>query len=115
MTSELPIAWAPDSCTLPTPERPVRAAEFSSLFATALRSLERIDRRHLRLLLAGEAGLVPLVADLTARETECCSFFEFAITNAADAIQLDVFVPDSYAEVLDGLAEHARSAAGLAA
>ena len=107
--------WAPDTCTLPQPERPLRAAEFTTLFAASLRSLERIDETHLRLVLVGAEQLRATVADLTARETECCSFFRFTITELADRILLDVAVPAAHRTVLDGLARHAASAAGLAA
>jgi hypothetical protein len=112
MATEPAVDWAPDSCTLPTAERPLRADEFSELFATALLSLERVDRRHLRLTLTGDDDLLPVVAGLTAREAECCAFFDFAITRTDEAILLDIAVPDAYVDVLDGLAQHARSAAG---
>jgi hypothetical protein len=115
MTPEVALDWAPASCTLPMPERPLRGAEFNSLFATALQSLERIDRRHLRLLLTGDDRLLPRIAELTARESECCSFFEFTVTQAGDAVQVDVVVPDARADVLEGLARQAAAAAGLAA
>lgn len=107
--------WAPDACTLPLPERPLRAAEFTTMFASSLRSLERIDETHLRLELVGDETLPATVADLTARETECCSFFAFTITELADRILLDVAVPAVHRTVLDGLARHAAGAAGLAA
>lgn len=107
--------WAPAACTLPQPERPLRAAEFTALFATSLRSLERVDETHLRLVLVGGAELLPTVAELTSRETECCSFFAFRITEFADRVVLDVAVPPALRAVLDGLGRHAAAAAGLAA
>jgi hypothetical protein len=114
-TTQRHVGFVDSACTLPVPERPLRGAEFSSLFATALQSLERIDRRHLRLLLTGGSRLLARIAELTARESECCSFFEFAVTQAGDAVQVDVVVPDAHADVLDGLARQAAAAAGLAA
>jgi hypothetical protein len=110
MTTSPDPGWAPEACTLPAVERPLRVAEFTSLFATSLRSLERIDDTHLRTTLAADVGGV---RDLTARETECCSFFTFTVTEAADGIQLDIAVPVRYADVLDRLARHAAIAAGL--
>jgi hypothetical protein len=107
--------WAPDACTLPQPERPLRAAEFTTLFATSLRSLERIDETHLRLILAGDETLPAAIADLTTRETQCCSFFAFTMTGLADRVVLDVAVPTAHRTALDGLARHAAIAAGLAA
>lgn len=105
----------PDACTLPTAERPLRLAEFDELFATAVRDVERIDATHARFHLTGPAGLVAQVRDLTARETECCSFFAFATTPqpAADgeAAVLDVEVPPPYVDVLASLAQLAAARA----
>ena len=106
--------WAPESCTLPTSERPLRAAEFDGLFATSLRSVERVDPTRLELTLVG-SDLMATVADLTARETACCSFFTFTLSEDSDALQLDVTVPFAYVEVLDRLARQAATAAGLPA
>ena len=68
-----------DACTLPTAERPLRLAEFEELFAEHLTDLSWIGDR-LRLTLSGGAGLREQVADLAARETACCSFFDFALS-----------------------------------
>ncbi|MFC7479812.1 hypothetical protein ACFQX7_06905 [Luedemannella flava] len=46
-------AWAPEACTLPTAERPLRLAEFDALFATAAHEGERLSPTHLRLTLTG--------------------------------------------------------------
>ena len=107
--------FAPDACTLPQAERPLRNAEFRALFATTLRSVERVDDTHLRLALSGDDTLLPRVLELTERETNCCSFFEFRAAARADEVRLDVAVPIAYAAVLDGLAELAADAAGLPA
>jgi len=110
MTTNDPV-WAPQACTLPAAERPVRVAEFDELFATGLRGQQRLARTRLRwrLDVAAEAT----ARDLTSRETECCSFFTFTFTfaPAGDALQLDVEVPAGHAGVLDALAS--RAAAGM--
>jgi hypothetical protein len=97
------------ACTLPTAERPLRVAEFTALFA-ALTGVDRRAPDALRLRLADRPGLAAEAADLTARETGCCSFFDFAITGADDELLLDVHVPDAHVDVLDGLELLARSA-----
>jgi hypothetical protein len=100
----------PDACTLPTAERPLRLAEFDALFATAVRSVETTGPTRARLRLTGPAGLAATVRDLTARETECCSFFTFTITpeSAGDgSLVLDVEVPARYADVLASLTQRA--------
>jgi hypothetical protein len=97
----------PDACILPTAERPLRLAEFGALFATSLRRVEPVTPTQVRMRLAGPAGLEAAVRDLTARETECCSFFTFTVTlEAADegeAVTLDIKVPPPYADVLASL------------
>jgi hypothetical protein len=105
----------PDACTLPTVDQPLRLAEFDDLFATAVRQVARIDAHHVRLRLAGPVGLAASVRDLTARETQCCSFFAFTVApeQAADgeALTMDIEVPSQYADVLDSLAQRASTVA----
>src|SRR5262245_7709775 len=102
----------PDACTLPTAARPLRLAEFDELFATAVRSADRLDATHLRLRFSGPASFV---RDLPARETQCCSFFDFTVAaepaeGGGESVVLDVAVPARYAEVLESLANRASLA-----
>jgi hypothetical protein len=100
-------AWAPvDACTLPTEEQPLREAEFDDLFATALRRVERPEPGRARLIFDRDTR----VEDLVARESACCSFFDFEITATAEGLMLDVRVPAARGEVLDGLARRAEGA-----
>jgi hypothetical protein len=99
--------WTPDACTLPTAERPLRVAEFDTLFA-AVRSLERPDPTRLRLILADAPGRAELVRDLAARESACCSFFTFRLT-AGDPLRLDISVPPAHVAVLAALATRAAA------
>jgi hypothetical protein len=102
-----------DACTLPTSARPLRLAEFDELFSTAVRSVDRLDATHARLRLSGPMGLASGVRDLTARETQCCSFFTFTVTaepaEDGEAVVLDVAVPPRYADVLASLTARAAS------
>ncbi|GII84515.1 hypothetical protein Ssi03_25050 [Sphaerisporangium siamense] len=104
--------WAPAACALPTEERPSRVAEFDDLFASALLGLERVRPTRLRLTLAAGAQVESTARDLTAKESECCSFFAFTLTPGAEDLTLDVEVPAAQVEVLDALA--ARAAAQIA-
>ncbi|GAA3453987.1 hypothetical protein [Dactylosporangium matsuzakiense] len=105
-------AGVPDACTLPTAERPLRRAEFDTLFTEAVRHVERVNPAHARLHLTGAPGLEATVRDLTARETQCCSFFTFTVTPApSGALLLDIEVPPQYTDVLDALTGRARGAA----
>ncbi|WRZ95115.1 hypothetical protein OHB54_42480 [Streptomyces sp. NBC_01007] len=103
------LAWVPQSCTLPTAERPLRVAEWDALLSERLRSLSRPEPLHLRLCLRGGPGVEERVRDLVARESGCCSFFTFATTSGEELVQLEISVDQSYAAVLDALA--ARTAA----
>lgn len=107
--SELSV---PQACTLPTVEQPQRLAEFDDLYATAVRSQQRLSPTKLRITLDPEAE--ERARDLTARESACCSFFSFTFSRAADALHLDVQVPYSRIEVLDAVSAQvaAASAAG---
>jgi hypothetical protein len=102
----------PDACTLPTAAQPLRLAEFDALFSTAVEEVQQVGPTHARLRLAGPAGLAVTVRDLTARETECCSFFAFAIATEpapdGEVVLLDVEVPSAHADVLASLTQRAR-------
>jgi hypothetical protein len=99
--------WAPQSCTLPTAEQPLRIAEFDQFFADAVRGVRRRSRTWLNLDLEPDADSAARAADLALRETTCCSFFTFTLTVAGGTLQMGVSVPDSYVEVLDALAARA--------
>jgi thymidylate synthase len=58
--------------------------------------VETISATHALLHFSGDPEHV---RDLAARETECCSFFRFTVTDST----LDVEVPDRYADVLAAL------------
>jgi hypothetical protein len=95
----------PEACTLPSADRPPRLAEFDTLFAESVRAVEHRTPTHARLHLAGPASAV---RDLAARESECCSFFTFTVSQAEDEVILDIEVPARYSDVLASLVERAR-------
>lgn len=103
------------ACTLPTAERPTRLAEFDALFAEAAREVTRTGD-GVRIRLAGTEGLGERVRDLTRRETECCSFFTFAIEGEGEGaiegedadLTLAVSVPAERRDILDALAQRAQ-------
>ncbi|MFE7551155.1 hypothetical protein [Streptomyces gardneri] len=103
------LAWVPQSCTLPTEERPLRVAEWDELFSERLVSRSRPQPLHLRLNLAGGEGVEERVRDLAERESGCCSFFTFTTTPDQDLIHLDISVDQAHKAVLEALA--ARTAA----
>jgi hypothetical protein len=95
--------WAPDACTLPTAERPLRVAEFDEFFSHVLR-MQRPEPTQLDLVLPREAEAA--ARDLASRETECCSFFTFEFDAPGDDVLMHVGVPPSHVEVLDALEVH---------
>jgi hypothetical protein len=97
------------ACTLSDTARVVRAAEFSQLFATTVRRVERPEATRLRLELEPGPGPARRTAELISAETECCSFFTFTLTATAGSLVLQVAVPPAQVAVLDALAERAGS------
>jgi hypothetical protein len=106
-TDDDDAARVPEECTLPETERPLRLAEFDTLFAAALRGQERLSPTWLRWRL--DPAAEQAARDLTRREAGCCSFFSFTFTAADGAVQLDVTVPQAQAGVLDALADRAAA------
>jgi hypothetical protein len=100
-------SWAPADCTLPSAERPLRAAEFAALLGGAVLSSERPETGRLRLRLRRSREIASQAAELAAAETECCSFFTFTLTVASDSLLLDIVVPAARASILDALARQA--------
>jgi hypothetical protein len=86
-------------CTLHTAEQTFRVAEFDQLFANHLRRADRVDAQTLDLTLDPESRAT--VEDLTARETECCSFFTFTLSGTTE-LHLRITVPPTQTAVLDG-------------
>lgn len=103
----------PSACTLPTPEQPLRVAEFDALFAASLRRVERLAPARLRLVLADSDGVRATVEDLTARETACCAFLTFTVgPGDREELLLDTEVPAAHVAMLDALAARASAMAG---
>ena len=102
--------WVPATCALPTAEQPFRVAEFDDLFAESVRPIERIDPTTVELTL--DAAAEDRARDLAARESECCSFFDFEFApTAAGTVTMRVRVPAAQTAVLDAWAARAAALA----
>jgi hypothetical protein len=107
---------AEDFCTLPAVARPLRVGEFDDLFQDQTAAPRWIGRHRVEFTLAGGDDLYEHVSDLVARESACCSFFDFSITRPAreaaqgPSLALRVGVPASRRDVLEGLTSHAVAA-----
>jgi hypothetical protein len=108
-TDEFTFEAVGESCTLPAADRPLRLAEFDDLFADALRTVRRLSPTSARLTLTGSAETEARTRDLTARESHCCSFFDFRIARDDTAVILDIGVPAAHIAVLDGLTARASA------
>jgi hypothetical protein len=107
------LARVPDSCTLPTVERPLRHADFKALFAETVRNVDRRAATHLRLDLVGPVGLDVRVRDLANRESGCCPFFAFTVTAIGPGVvTFDITVDADHVDVLDSLAAAAAGNRG---
>lgn len=111
------LAWVPQSCTLPTAERPLRVAEWDALFAEVPAAVSRPEPLRLRLVLADGPGVAERVRELAERESGCCSFFTFTTDRGGSgdgdrdgagdrtgSMALDIAVDPAHAAVLDALA-----------
>lgn len=100
--------WAPESCTLPTEQRPVREAEFDALFAGALQTVGRPAPGRLRLAL--DPAWEGVARQLAERESRCCSFFTFTFSRDDGKLYMDVAVPADQEPVLAAMAQQATGA-----
>jgi hypothetical protein len=104
-----------DFCTLPTAALPARLMEFDEFFRRQVSAPRRIGPHRAEFTFASVDGLYAQIADLVARESACCSFFEFTIDqrsqpSAKDQLVLRVGVPQSYDDVLETLMDRAVAA-----
>jgi hypothetical protein len=104
-----------DLCTLPTAALPARLMEFDELFRRQVMVPRRIGPHRVEFTFASADGVYAQVSDLVARESVCCSFFEFTIDQRSqlsveDQLVLRVGVPEKYDDVLDALMDRAVAA-----
>ena len=103
--------WAPEACTLPTAQRPLRAASFDEFFASSVLAVTRTGSDQVRMDLRPGPDTAARAAGLAAEETACCSFFTFTLTATGGGLTLDITVPPAQRAVLDALAQRAGAAA----
>ena len=102
-----------DFCTLPTAAQPMRVKEFDELFRYQVGQPRRIGPHRVEFSFPSADGLSAQVSDLVARESACCSFFEFTIEAVdQDRLVLRVGVPASRVDVLQALTARAAAAFG---
>jgi hypothetical protein len=95
------IEQAPEACTLPTVERPLRVSEFAVLFATATEGVTRTSTTRVTVTLP--LASLEAARDLAAREAACCSFFNFTTIADGDHTTMTIEVPEQHADILTAL------------
>lgn len=107
-------------CSLPAADQPMRLMEFDELFRRQVAPPHRIGPYRAEFRFGSADGLHAKVSDLLARESECCSFFDFMIDQRAerrvnrDQLLLQVGVPASRTDVLEALLNRALAAVAKA-
>ena len=101
-------------CTLPTAARPHRVSEFDELFRDQIDAPHWINSDNVEFRFASVGDRYEQVSDLVARETACCSFFDFSITEQSTTaaggpqLVLRVAVPAGRHDVLEALTDRAE-------
>jgi len=110
MTDAIPQTWAPESCALPTVERPLREEAFAMLFHDHLERVRRPAPTVAELRL--DADSLDRARELAALETSCCSFFSFDLGQADGEVLMIIEVSSLHVAVLDALVASAVAASG---
>jgi hypothetical protein len=91
----------PIACTLTAEEAPDRVAEWRDALSVA-KSRERTASGY-RLRFAKDPAFAGRLADLAAREVECCAFFTFTVTLDSSGLVFDVIAPPETHEMIGEL------------
>ena len=95
----------PIACTLETNELRTRVDEWADMLRRAA-SREMTDTGA-RITFARDAALAAELADLMAREVDCCGFFIFTLTVSHDEVVLGVSAPEDAKELVTAFADGA--------
>lgn len=99
-----PPMRVPIACTLTVDDAATRVDEWRAVLGRSITSVQRTSPTEIVLTLRDDrAGLDDLVG-LTRREVACCTFFDFRLDIAVEAVALVVTVPTDAAVVLDEFA-----------
>ena len=91
----------PIACTLTADQAPDRVAEWRSALSGA-QARERTPGGY-RLRFPKDAAFASRLADLAAREVDCCAFFTFTVTLTNAELVLDVIAPAETHEMIGEL------------
>lgn len=105
-------SWIPESCTLPSVDRPLRLTQFDELLGSDAVGVHRLGEARVAIDLRPEPAVAARTAELVTRETSCCSFFTFTLTIRAESMVLEISTPPGYISVLDSLVARAELSPG---
>ncbi len=91
--SKIPIA-----CTLTADEQVDRGGEWARMLTRA--STRELTDAGAQLTFPRDAALTTELADLVAREVDCCGFFTFTLTVSHDTLVLGISAPDEAKELV---------------
>ena len=91
----------PIACSLSADDMGDRLGEWRA--AIGLATTREATPAGYRLRFAPDPAFAGRLAELAAREVECCAFFTFTVTVATDGLALDVLAPDDARPLLDDL------------
>jgi len=99
---DTPSDWATAAvaCTLSGIEQPARLEQWRELLADAVR-IPSANGMSLRF--PPDPGLAGRLAELAAREQQCCSFFGFHLTLSVDSLVLEVRAPAAAQDMVHSL------------
>ncbi len=96
----MPGDWAPDDCTLPTAERPLRVAEFDEFFTVVLR-FDRPQPTRLDLVLPRDAEATDRY--LADRKANAARSSRSASNRTAEDVVMHIGVPSARVKILDAI------------
>ena len=91
----------PIACSLEADDMGDRLAAWQEALARA--TTRETTPEGYRLRFAADAVFAGQLAELAAREVECCAFFTFVVTVTTDGLALDVNAPADARPLLDDL------------
>jgi hypothetical protein len=92
------VTKIPIACTLAADERVDRGGEWARMLTRA--TDRTLTDARAELTFPRDPALASELADLVAREVDCCGFFTFTLTVSRDAIVLAVGAPDEAMELV---------------
>lgn len=97
------MAKVPIACALTARDAQARVNEWSELLRSHVLEVER-SSFSVRLRLRDGCESILLATDLAQREKVCCAFFEFHLLILANAVWLEIEIPDDAGVSLEDLA-----------